>query len=216
MTPNEIKELFIRAAETDRKLPKTEGPKPVKAMSLPYEHDFADRVGWMKEDLEVELKSYWAGSRRTLTPSDISDHELCNELILLVEDKPLMRHALWAWAKAKAGGKSFANWCRTKKVSKTWASELKDRAISQIATGIALNVSQNRQIEVLPALPVGHEISDKTDKMAVSHRSFSWRDDTAFQPVAGEHDFSWAAKRNEARRQRRMKQKKQEAREIRQ
>ena len=209
MTHEEIKELFIRAAETDHRLPKTEGPKPVKGQSLPYVHDFLDQLGWGGDRYAEERADFWSLRSSRLSAKDVTEHELCNELILLVDEALLKRHALWAWAKAKAGGKSFASWCRSRGISKTWASELKNRAIAQIATGLALKMSQNSQIDVSAALPVNHQIGDKLVKMRPSRPEYSWRDGTAYQPVAGEHDFSWADKRNQLRRQRRNRQMKQ-------
>ena len=46
MTHEEIAELFIHAAEVDRRLPDTARPARLKAQALPYVHDHVDQAGW--------------------------------------------------------------------------------------------------------------------------------------------------------------------------
>ena len=51
MTGEEIIDLFIRAAETDRLLPNTARPARLKSLPLPVTHSFSDMNGWGSERL---------------------------------------------------------------------------------------------------------------------------------------------------------------------
>lgn len=202
MTKEEIAELFIRAAETDRRLPNTARPAQLKAQALPYAHDAADQAGWGGERYAEERDSFWKARSTSLKTSDVSDWEQCNVLILAAADEG-ERRCLWHWAIGKAGGQPFARWCKAEGIHVETGRRRKDRAIYHIASSFIRNSLQNNENSLSNLLPVGPEISDKCVNIADAAQH-SWRDDTAFSSVEVPElrDFSWAAKRNEQRRAR--------------
>ena len=210
MTTEEIAELFIRGAEVDRRLPNTARPARLKAQAMPYVYDYKDMAGWGSERLEEERQSFWDERSTRLKTSDISDWEKCNELVLLIENES-ERRCLWHWAMAKAGGRPFAKWCREQEhIHPETGSRRKTRAISRITFALTRNTLQNNEIDLAALLPVGPEISHiPVNIEADAPKTNSWMDDGAFSPIERPElrDFTWANKRNEARRQREAKRR---------
>lgn len=208
MTREQIIELFIRAAETDRRLPDTARPARLKAQALPFVHDQADMNGWGGERYQEERAAFWDSRSTRLKTTDISDWEQCNELILLIANES-ERRCLWHWAISKAGGKPFTRWCRSEGIHVETGRRRKDRAIAQIELAFTRNSLQNNENVRSDLLRVGPEISDIHVNIADVAHKLTWRDDGAFSPVAVPElrDFSWADKRNEMRRQREAKKK---------
>lgn len=112
MTIEEITELFIKAAEVDRKLPDTARPKGVKSMSLGYVHDVADINGWASEDKEAARWAWLDPKNLRNTRNDMGLWFASMEAIKLCENES-QRRSLWAWATAQAGGMSLSKWSRT-------------------------------------------------------------------------------------------------------
>ncbi|MDO9417015.1 hypothetical protein [Pararhizobium sp.] len=212
MTSEEITELFIQAAEVDRRLPDTARPARLKAQALPYVHSDADQAGWGGERYSEERDAFWDSRSTRLKTADIAIWERANELIKIVTDES-QRRCLWRWAKAKAGGRSFSIWCREEGIHVETGRRRKDRAIAKIEQRFARNTLQNNDITLFDLLPVAPEISDISVNIAAPVRKYTWRDDEAFSPVAVPElrDFSWADKRNEMRRQREAKKRQQAA-----
>lgn len=248
MTEAEIAELFIRAAEVDRRLPDTARPARLKAMSLPYVHSFEDRRGWEPADMiggepirakdgnllddgtrqrlkkavgdrlelgdrgryDIEAEKFWDDDR--LTPEKVSTWERAIDLIALVEDES-QRRCLWAWARAKAGGRPFAHWCRHEEhIAEITGQRRKNRAISQIAFHFARKGLQNKQNAENGVLPDAPEIDHIAGNIAEPRRT-SWMADGAFSPIPRPEfrDFSWAAKMAERRRRKREAKKRKMA-----
>jgi hypothetical protein len=208
MTREEITELFIRAAETDRRLPFGDGPKPVKAQALPYVHDAADQAGWGGERYAEERESFWESRSTRVRASDVTDWERCNELILAVEDES-ERRCLWHWAIGRAGGRPFKHWCRDEGIHVETGRRRKERAITRIALGFLrkpLHNNENAHLDLLRVAPVIEHIPVNIEEPA---HSLAWMDDSAFSPagVPELRDFTWAQKRNERRRLREAKKK---------
>jgi len=210
MTREEIIELFIRAAETDRRLPDTARPARLKAQSLPYHHDKADMNGWGSERLEEERAAFWEERSTRLKTSDVSDWEKANSLIILVDDES-ERRCLWHWAIGKAGGRPFKRWCDQEGIHVETGRRRKDRAISLIALALIRKPLQNNENASSGLLRAGPEIDHISVNIDEPSHTLTWRDDDAFSPTAVPElrDFSWAEKRNEMRRQR--DQRKREA-----
>lgn len=210
MTQEEIIELFIRAAETDRRLPDTARPARLKAQSLPYHHDKADMNGWGSERLEEERAAFWEERSTRLKTSEVSAWERANELVALVPNES-ERRCLWHWAIGKAGGRPFKRWCRDEGIHVETGRRRKDRAISYIALAHVRNPLQNNEIALQSMLRVGPEIDHISVNIDEPSHTLTWQDDDAFSPAAVPElrDFSWAEKRNEMRRQR--EQRKREA-----
>ncbi|TGT76738.1 MULTISPECIES: hypothetical protein [unclassified Mesorhizobium] len=223
MNLGEIAELFIRAAEIDRNTHEHVGPAALRAQQLPYVHSWSDKLGWRKEVgdkldpkadlLAEERKAFWERVASMPTAAELS---LIDSMFdwLKVTDDDAERRALWAWARSKAGGKSFRRWCfQVEGIHPETGRRRKDRAIQRISDHLAgkRHLHNDRaQIRVLQVVP---QISDISATLAedVGQRDGlnSWLADDAFAPfmVGIKDDFSWAAKRNERRRQQAAKQR---------
>jgi hypothetical protein len=203
MTEAEIKELFIRAAETDHRLPDTARPARLKAHALPYRHSFADMNGWGAERLEEERERFWEARAQRIGAADIGDWERCNELVALIDDES-ERRCLWHWAIGKAGGRPFAAWCRKEeRIHPETGSRRKNRAVAKIARILLHGPDAMETIDLSGLLAV-EAGGGETDIEAVP-KTYSWMDENAFCPtgVAELRDFSWADKRNQRRREKR-------------
>jgi hypothetical protein len=227
MNIGEIAEKFIRAAEVERASREHVGPKPLRAQALPYVHSYADKAGWRKEPgdklergadpLAEERKAFWERMGLTPTAQEIAELDGLYDLLMLVEDDG-QRRALLAWARSKVGGKSFRRWCfQIEGIHPETGRRRKDRALTRIYAHLSRSVVQNSNIHRSPLLHSGPEISDVLDTVEedVGRREGlnNWAADDAFTPflVDVKHDFSWAAKRNERRRQREAARRKNEA-----
>jgi hypothetical protein len=214
----EIAERFIRAAEVERAMQIHVGPMPLRAQQLPYVHDYADKAGWRKEPgdkliagadpLAEERKAFW--ERLGVMPSA---HELA-ELDSLYDwltstDDDGERRALLAWARSKVGGKSFRRWCfMVEGIHPETGRRRKDRALAKIhayLSGRTMQHDENAEIRVLQG---GAEIGDVSDTFGEDAGKRDgldhWLSPDAFTRdfSLDQADFSWAAKRNERRRQR--------------
>ncbi|MBE1208128.1 hypothetical protein [Aminobacter carboxidus] len=226
MNIGDIAEHFIRAAEIDRATREHVGPALVRSLPLPYVHSRADKNGWGKEDgdqlvdgadpLAEERKAFW--ERIGVLPSahEITELEAIHDWLTSVgNDKE--RRALLAWARSKVGGKSFRSWCfKTEGIHPNTGRDRKNRALEQIAAILARKGSHNSETGDSGELLRTHEIDDVSHTIAedAGERDTlnSWLADGAFAKVLSPEfdDFSWAAKRNERRRQRE-KQKRKKA-----
>lgn len=108
MTQEEIIELYINAAEVDRRLPDTARPARLKAQALPYVHDVADQNGWGEERYVEERQSFYEARSTDLQREDISNLDMALALIKHVE-RDRDRRCLWAWAYSKAGALIIAS-----------------------------------------------------------------------------------------------------------
>ena len=228
MNEAEIANRFIRAAEIDRAQKEHVGPAPVRSMPLPYVHDHLDRAGWRKEagdklekgDDPLEREQIERLKRLEMTPTaaELSAMDGLYDLLMLVrrgED----RRALWAWARSKAGGKSFRSWCfKIEHIHPETGRKRKNRALAQIVAGQAsagkIMPAPDKpceQVEPVPR-PQPADLDDDDDSGRRSGPN-RWATDDAFRPFLTDdtHDFSWAARRNERRRERAKKKAAQEA-----
>lgn len=217
MNMGEIAELFIRAAEIDRAMPERVGPQPPRSVALPYVHSWVDKLGWGSDKLAEERKLFW--ERLGLLPSshELDEIEILRAWLLVLEDES-ERRALLAWARAKAGGRSFKRWClRIEGIHPQTGRRRKDRALARISAHLAREGSQKRTTAGFDLLPVSPEIDHSLGTLeedAVEHvRDFSWRSDPSLKPtlVPDMQSFSWAEKRNAHRRQKRKQREKEVA-----
>ncbi|WP_181181358.1 hypothetical protein, partial [Mesorhizobium sp. B1-1-5] len=123
--------------------------------------------------------------------------------------------ALLAWARSKVGGKSFRRWCfKVEGIPPNTGRDRKNRALQQISAILARRTSQNSETAEIRLLHHTHEISDVSATLAedAGERDHlnSWIADGAFAKILSSEndDFSWAAKRNEMRRQREAQRRK--------
>lgn len=207
MTHEEIAELFIHAAEVDRRLPNTARPARLKAQALPYVHDHVDQAGWGGQRYEEERQAFWEARSTRLQVKDVTDWEKANDLIVHV-GRERDRRCLWAYAKSKAGGMSFSKWCRdVEHIHRNYGKECSDRAIHQISEYFVRNASIDVMGTVLATLQETPEISH-IPVIIDEPRHFAWMAPGAFVAAADNEarDFSWAETQNERRRQRLAKQ----------
>lgn len=208
MTHEEIAELFIHAAEVDRRLPDTARPARLKAQALPYVHDHVDQAGWGGQRYEEERQAFWDARSTRLQIKDVGDWERANDLIVHVH-RERDRRCLWAWAKSKAGGKAFSKWCcDVEHIHRNYGKECSDRAIHQISEYLVRNASIDVMGGVLAALQEHPEI-EHIHVNIDEPRHFAWMAPGAFISAADieSRDFSWAAEQNERRRQREARKK---------
>ncbi|RLP22251.1 hypothetical protein [Mesorhizobium sp. YM1C-6-2] len=225
MNIGEIAERFIRAAEIERAMHIHVGPMPLRALQLPYVHDYADKAGWRKEPgdkliagadpLAEERKAFW--ERLGVMPSA---HEIA-ELDALYEwltstDSDGERRALLAWARSKVGGKSFRRWCfKVEGIHPETGRRRKDRALEKISAYLGGRPMQHNENPEIRVLHVGTEIGDVSATFAEDAGKRDgldhWLSPDAFTRnfSLDQADFSWAAKRNERRRQREAAARKQ-------
>lgn len=225
MNIGDIAEWFIRSAEIDRCTREHVGPASLRAQSLPYVHDWADKAGWRKEPgdklhagadpLAEERKAFWERIGIMPTAAELSALDAIYEWLTGIGDDR-ERRALLAWARSKVGGKSFRRWCfQVEGIHPETGRRRKDRALAKIQarfSGRPMQHDETREIRVL--LP-GREIGDLSATIAedVGQREGlnRWAANDAFSPFIPNEPasaFSWAAKRNEARRQREARKRK--------
>jgi hypothetical protein len=239
MNKSELAELFTKAAIIDRRLPIQAKPAALRAQQIPYLHDLADMRGWFpvggrtkSERIANRAKNQcrleegdigrYAEERmkmldpdhQKINPEDVTDWETVNEYLWMVTDEA-NRKALLNWAKAKAGGRPFKHWCKAQGIHEMTGIRRKDRALGVISAQLSRIASQNDEIDVSPLLathPVLEHISDNISRHIEDAKPGTWMDDLAFSPIEHpeDRDFSWAMKRNEARRAR-DKKRRQEA-----
>ena len=213
MTADEIQELFIQAAEIDRRLPIMVRPSGAKSMSLPYIHDWADINGWDSEDKHAREWAWLDPMQQKIRPEQVTLWERANSLIRVVENEG-HRRALLNWAIAKAGGRPFAQWCRRDEgIHEETGRRRKDRALH----GILLHQSRLSGVSTHASafeglLPSGPEISHKSVSIGQSR---SWIAEGS-KPLRCDIDFDleefdWAAEQNARRRQREAKKRQQPA-----
>ena len=207
MKHEEIAELFIHAAEVDRRLPDTTRPAMLKAQALPYVHDHVDQAGWGSERYEEERQAFWEARSTRLQVKDVTDWERANDLIVHVQ-RERDRRCLWAWAKSKAGSMSFSKWCRDfEHIHRNYGKECCDRAIHQVSEYFVRNAS----IDVMNGVFATLQLEPEIEHIQVNidePRHFAWMAPGAFIAAADieARDFSWAETQNERRRQRLAKQ----------
>ncbi len=199
MNEGQIIELFIRAAEVDRKLPDTARPAKAKAINYGYIHDTADINGWSAEDKHANNWAWLDPKLLRNTTNDMGLWEAALEVIKLVPCEK-KRRALWAWASSEAGGKAFSKWCREEEgISRQAGDWRKTAAIECIARAFARKPLQHNENEGEGYLPNHPEIEDKKSNIGV------WRADDA-RPILGFdanlQDFSWSEAQNARRRER--------------
>ncbi|KQV83257.1 hypothetical protein [Rhizobium sp. Root1220] len=201
MTEAEITEIFVRAAEVERKLPSTGKPAQLKAMNMGYVHTFAEMNHWQEEELHAANWAWLDPKNLRATTNDVGIWEAAMEMIKLIPDTK-KRRALWAWATAEAGGQAFAKWCRTVEgVSRQLGDWRKDSAIKCILRAFDRKPLQHNENEAEGDFTNTPENSDKTSIIEV------WRADDCFSFDTSLRDFSWADAQNERRRQREARRK---------
>ncbi len=243
MNKEEIIDLFIKGATIEKRLQVDfVRPEGLRAQHIPYLHTLSDMRGWFGvagrtrserianrkkigdqlEDGDLgryveERMQMWDPDHQKLEATDVSDWEKRLELISMVSvDKN--RRALWAWAKAKAGGLAFTKWCRREGIHEMTGQRRKDKAINELLHLLRERAqhSQNGDFAVLPLPPVFWHVSDNIAADAPREERNVHRDPDAKPQMICDFDqklmtFDWAEKQNEKRRQREAKRRAEEA-----
>ncbi|MBM7049711.1 hypothetical protein [Rhizobium lusitanum] len=211
MTEAEITEIFIRAAEVDRKLPNTARPAHLKAVNIGIVHTFGDMSHWHADELH-EVRWAWLDPKKLrATTNDVGIWEVAMEMMKLVPD-PKKRRALWAWSRAQAGGIAFAKWCREIEqpgIQRQTGEWRREAAIECIFRAFARKPLQHNEKQEEPDFTNDPEIGDKRSNIEV------WRAADA-KPMACDFDknlerFEWADMMNARRRQRDAEKRKRQA-----
>lgn len=239
MNIGEIAEKFIRAAEVERASHEHVGPSPLRAQRLPYVHDHVDKNGWGKSPLQRvvkrgkliqgdwldekddpladERKAFWERLGVAATAEELRELDGLYDLLKMV-DVEGERRALLAWSRSKVGGKAFRRWCfQVEGIHPETGRRRKDRALARISAQLVRSDVQNSDIGGFGVLHSGPEIGDVLDTFGEDAGKRdglnNWATDDAFAPFLENviHDFSWAAKRNERRRQREAARRKKAA-----
>jgi len=218
MTFQEIEELFIAAAHTDRRLPSNgERPAQLKAQAIPYFHSQIDVNGWGSERYQEERADFLSSRTTRLKKEEISQWELCNELMTFVP-RERDRRCLWAWASAEAGTlrgtpkggtesrrMSFSRWCQdVERVHRNTGTRRKDAAVSCITAIFLRNtledirMLQNTMLQERPKTV--HNYINITEP-----RHWNDADVLAQKEAIRAEKFDWVQWRNGQRRERERK-----------
>jgi hypothetical protein len=141
MTFEEIQELFITAAGTDKRLPNTAKPSPLRAQALPYFHLDFEKAGWIPADYingepipGKTIRERIAIKKAVKDQLEIGDRGRLDEEadrfwaggrvtpqdvtawercndLIVHIEDESQRRCLWHWAIAKSGGRPFNHWC---------------------------------------------------------------------------------------------------------
>lgn len=157
LSAEEIANLFIQAADVNRRLPITVRPKQPHSVDLGYVPDDSS-------DEELERK-------RAISRNEVGLWEVSMELIKLCPSAK-NRRALWAWANSKAGGMSLAKWSKSQRpaILPATASDRAKRALQQIYQNFCRKNDLPSLSVMDEPLSKRPEIGDKTDKVSF------WRD----------------------------------------
>lgn len=203
MNIGEIAERFIEACRVDLSSGTAPGPRRVKSVALPYSHDWNDKAGWGSERLAEDRKQFWEKLSSQPTAADISEADRTMAWLSCVPDDS-ERACLVAWASAHVGGESFKQWCFRQGFHPMTGTRRKDRALEHICLALGGSIIQHGEMAHEGVLIATPEISDVD---AILSDLAPYR--VPFVENEPEGAFSWAAKRNERRRQREAKRKRE-------
>ena len=200
MTELEITERLILAVEIERaagyyNVGPGRGPGYVRAMALPYVHDFADKAGWGRERHKDDEKEYQDSVSNRPTPAMVSEAEEALSWYSLVDDED-HRAALAAWVDCMAGNRFFKDWCHQSRISEKTGRKRKNAAVTSIHAQLVRSDVQNCRNGSVEGLLDTPEIGHVDDRIGDA-----WRGEPYFLAAGSrEDDFDWSDKRNEYRR----------------
>jgi hypothetical protein len=202
MTEMEITERLILAVEIERaaghfNVGPGRGPGYVKAMALPYVHDWTDKNGWGKERLKADEQEYQDSVSRRPTPAMVSEAEEAAGWYAMVRNEE-HRAALAAWVDCVSsnGRRYFKDWCRQVGISEKTGRKRKNAAVASICAQLVRSTVQNCDIGSAEGLLDPGEIGHVDDRIGDAWRGEPYSLSETSQVL----DFSWADKRNEHRR----------------
>lgn len=197
MTEADIAELFVQAAETEKKLPQVKGMREsVGGYVLPWVHDLGDinsrrrtyasdeKLLPMDDPLVTRTNEWLDEWAKRATKAQVSGWEACLKISGEFLTDAGQRRALWAWALSQANHLiitrrgmepariSFARWCRdVEKIAEITGHRRKTRAIDTIAQGLCGKAQMHDDFlrdGVLPCEPEnGHVFATVEGRVAV-------------------------------------------------
>lgn len=198
MIRDEIQELFILAADVDRRLPDMARPKQPRSIDYGYMHDLGDKNGWGDVRLEEDERDKWEAMKARVSAAEMTTYERALTLIATCP-RDSNRRALWAWAKSKVWGKPFALWCRSEGISRTAGCNRKNMAVAFLASEAVLSCASDKaHLDCFPEVEV-HDPAREGVR--------AWNDGEVPKVDRPDlRDFEWA-RRMSAKRQARRKRK---------
>lgn len=183
MTEADIAELFVLAAETERKLPAVKGMREnIGGYVLPWVHDLGDinsrrrtyasdeKLHPLDDPLVARTHQWLEDWSRRATKEQVTNWEACLRITSEFLTDAGQRRALWAWALAQADNLvvtrpgrdpkrfSFARWCReVEHVAEMTGHRRKNRAIAFIAQEVCGKRQKNDETLRDGVLPCGPE-----------------------------------------------------------
>jgi hypothetical protein len=128
--PALVRARLVEAAEVERRM-HVHGLRPGQASTAWPEHVYTakDRDGWTAED-----KAEWQDEqmrRRGAKATEVTNWEEAIGWLRLVSCEAL-RRAVWAWARARAGGPCMKLWCRSVGIHENTGKRRADAAVDDI------------------------------------------------------------------------------------
>lgn len=200
MTELEITERLILAVEIEKaagrfKVGPGRGPGDVRAMALPYVHDFADKAGWGRERHKDDEREYQESVSNRPTPAMISEAEEALGWYALVADEN-RRTALAAWVDCMAGRRFFKDWCAKQQISEKTGRKRKNAAVTTIHARIVRRSVQDCKNGSFEGLLEPGKIGHVDDRIGNA-----WRGEPYWLSAqSGQDDFNWSEARNKRRR----------------
>ena len=136
-----VSERVVQAAATDRRIPGG-GTRPAAMktawpdMEPPTPIDLEEYDEETREEIRRENAAILTGKLRA-EPRDVTRMIEVLEWIARMVETPDRRHALFAWARAQAGGESFRRWAKRKGHHLRTAQRRSSRAIDEICAVFA-------------------------------------------------------------------------------
>lgn len=210
MTRDQIEEMFVRAAETEAKLPGVKGMREQWGKyPLAWFHDLGDinmrRVERTADerarltpgdDPLQEWRMAWLSEwSRKATTAQVTGWEACMEIALQFIPNAKHRRALWAWAMAQAGtlkhadGRrlSFDRWCKEVECVSRWTGyDRKVRAIACLTHQLGGKCDlrgETLQTGALQLRPETGHVPATVPGVHEAEMNPTWRKDPAFDPL---------------------------------
>lgn len=234
MNAGDVAEMFIRAAETEAKLPEVKGLRESYGRyALPWVHDLSDINGRSRipgdklqkgDDPLQEWRMAWLEEwNKRATKEQIAHWEACLRITGEFLTDAGRRRALWAWAMSRAGCLhrmgtrrriSFAKWCReVEGVSEVTGHRRKNKALAEIVQGYSGKADLHdhfMQDGVLPDSPENGHVFATIEGDVTTYDTkpvHSWRDDPSFKRETGMTIQEWRAAKRRMREATKRKRK---------
>jgi hypothetical protein len=137
--PTLVRARLVEAAETWRRL-HVRGTRPAQPRTLMPEPDppsWAEMNGWGTKRLDELRAEFWERFRARAGALEITRAEEAAGWVIAYVANDGRRRALWAWSRMQAGGLPMRFWCRREGIEEHTGKRRADRAVADIARGLA-------------------------------------------------------------------------------